>query len=71
MGRSPVRAGAGTYGQLGAICDNRAMAYELWDAETRNIVNTFESGCEAREAAWELIALNPGVYPRALLIAPV
>jgi hypothetical protein len=63
-----MRPGADTYEQLGSVCDNRAMAYELWDTETRNIVNTFESECEAREAARELIAVNPGVYPGALVL---
>ena len=53
----------------GSVSDNRAMPYELWDTETRNIVNTFESEAEALQAARELIALNSPVYPGALALA--
>ena len=63
-----VRPSAEFYGQPASIRDNRAMAYELWDTETRNIVDTFESEREAREAARELIALNPQAYPGALAL---
>ena len=44
------------------------MAYELWDTATRNIVDTFASEREAREAARELISVNPGAYPGALAL---
>ena len=44
------------------------MAYELWDIETRNIVETFESEAKALEAARQLIAVNVSVYPDALAL---
>lgn len=44
------------------------MSYELWDTETRNIVETFESEADALQAARELIALNPPTYPGALAL---
>ena len=44
------------------------MSYELWDTETRNIVETFESEAEALQAARELIALNSPAYPGALAL---
>jgi len=44
------------------------MSYELWDTETRNIVETFESEAEALEAARELITLNSPAYPGALAL---
>ena len=44
------------------------MSYELWDTETRNMVETFESESEALEAVRELVALNRAVYPDALAL---
>ena len=44
------------------------MSYELWDTETRNIVETFESEAEALEATRQLIAVNTTVYPDALAL---
>jgi hypothetical protein len=44
------------------------MSYELWDTETRNIVETFESEADALQAARELIALNAPAYPGALAL---
>jgi len=44
------------------------MSYELWDTETRNIVETFESEAEALQAARELIVLNARAYPGALAL---
>jgi hypothetical protein len=45
------------------------MSYELWDTETRSIVETFASEVEALQAARELIALNARAYPGALALA--
>ena len=47
---------------------NVAMSYELWDTETRNIVETFESEAEALQAARELIVVNAQAYPGALAL---
>lgn len=44
------------------------MSYELWDTETRNIVETFESEAEALQAARELIVVNAQAYPGALAL---
>jgi hypothetical protein len=44
------------------------MGYELWDTETRNIVETFESEAEALQAARELIVVNAQAYPGALAL---
>jgi hypothetical protein len=44
------------------------MSYEIWDTETRNIMETFESEGEALQAARELIALNTPAYPGALAL---
>jgi hypothetical protein len=44
------------------------MSYELWDTETRNIVETFESEADALQAARELIAVNAPAYPGALAL---
>ena len=44
------------------------MSYELWDTETRNIVETFESEAEALEATRQLIAVNTPAYPDALAL---
>ena len=45
------------------------MTYELWDTETRNLIETFESQDEALTAARQLIAVNAQVYPGALALA--
>jgi hypothetical protein len=45
------------------------MSYELWDTETRNLIETFESETDALEAARQLMAVNGSVYPAALAIA--
>ena len=52
----------------GFVGDNRAMAYELWDTETRNIINTFGSEAVALRAARDLVALNSPAYPGALAL---
>ncbi len=44
------------------------MSYELWDTETRNIIDHFESEADALLAARELVALNPSAYPGALAL---
>ena len=44
------------------------MAYELWDTDTRNIINTFEDGADALQAARELIEINSSAYPGALAL---
>ena len=44
------------------------MGYELWDTDTRNIVETFESEAEALQAARELIVVNAQAYPGALAL---
>jgi hypothetical protein len=44
------------------------MSYELWDTETRNIIQDFESEDGALAAARELVALNPTAYPGALAL---
>jgi hypothetical protein len=44
------------------------VGYELWDTETRNLVETFESEADALEAVRELVALNRAVYPGALAL---
>ena len=45
------------------------MSYELWDTETRNLVETFETEDEALAAVRELVAVNAAVYPAALALA--
>ncbi len=45
------------------------MSYELWDTETRNLVETFAAEEEALAAVRELIAVNGTVYPAALALA--
>ena len=45
------------------------MNYELWDTETRNLVEDFETEAAALDAARELIALNAPSYPAALALA--
>jgi hypothetical protein len=47
---------------------NAGMSYELWDTETRNIIETFESEEDALQAARELVAVNATVYPGALAL---
>jgi len=44
------------------------MSYELWDIETRNIVETFDTEADALQATRELIALNALAYPGALAL---
>lgn len=44
------------------------MAYELWDTETRIIIQTFESETEALDAARQLIVVNTPTYPAALAL---
>lgn len=44
------------------------MSYELWDTETRNIIQTFVSERDALDAARELIAVNTSAYPSALAL---
>ncbi|MFN8633205.1 MAG: hypothetical protein U0893_05060 [Chloroflexota bacterium] len=44
------------------------MSYELWDTETKNIVETFDSESDALAAARELIVLNAPAYPGALAL---
>ena len=45
------------------------MNYELWDTETGNLVEDFETEAAALEAARELIALNAPAYPACLALA--
>ena len=45
------------------------MSYELWDTETRNLVETFETEDEALAAVRDLVAVNADVYPAALALA--
>jgi hypothetical protein len=40
--------------------------YQLWDLETRNLIEEFETEGAALDAADELIVLNPPAYPAAL-----
>jgi hypothetical protein len=47
------------------------MHYELWDTESRNLLEDFDTEAEALEAARELIVLNPGVFPAALALARI
>jgi hypothetical protein len=44
------------------------MSYELWDTETRNLIETFESRDEALTAERQLNAVNASVYPAALAL---
>jgi hypothetical protein len=43
--------------------------YELWDIETRDMLEDFATESEALAAARELIALNLAVYPASLALA--
>jgi hypothetical protein len=45
------------------------MIYELWDTETSNLIDTFESESEALEAVRELATVNRPAYPAALGLA--
>ena len=45
------------------------MYFELWDIETRNLVEDFAREDEALAAAAELIDLNPSTYPANLALA--
>jgi hypothetical protein len=45
------------------------MHYELWDTESRNLLEDFETEAAALEASRELIELNASVYPAALALA--
>ena len=45
------------------------MTFELWDTETRNLVETFATEDEALAAVRELVAVNADVYPAALALA--
>ncbi|HZO32522.1 MAG TPA: hypothetical protein VFH48_41780 [Chloroflexota bacterium] len=44
------------------------MHFELWDLETRNLLYDFDTLDEAVEAARELTALNPGIYPEQMAL---
>ena len=45
------------------------MSYELWDTQTRNLVETFETEEEALAAVRALVMVNAEVYPAALALA--
>ena len=45
------------------------MYYELWDIDTRNLVEDFDDEGEALAAAAEYIELNPSMYPANLALA--
>ena len=47
---------------------NPTMYFELWDTETRNLLYDFDTLDEAVEAARELTALDPGIYPEKLAL---
>jgi hypothetical protein len=47
------------------------MTYELWDTETGNLVEAFDSEAEALVATRELIVLNADVYPQMLTLLSV
>lgn len=42
--------------------------YELWDTETGNSIEVFDSEAAALEAVRELTVLNAGAYPGALAL---
>ena len=44
------------------------MHFELWDTETRNLLYDFDTLDEAVEAARELTALNPDIYPEKMAL---
>ena len=43
--------------------------YELWDTESANLLEAFDTEAAALAAASELISLNPAVYPAMLALA--
>ena len=45
------------------------MYFELWDTDTRNLLYDFDTEEEALAAAWELIAVNPSIYPERMALA--
>jgi len=45
------------------------MTFELWDTETKNLVEGFDSRTAALKAVQELVSLNPTAYPKALALA--
>ena len=45
------------------------VVYELWDTDSFNLVDGFETEAEALEVARELIELNRSAYPEALALA--
>lgn len=45
------------------------MVYELWDTDSFNLIDEFETESAAIEAARELIDANRSVYPEALALA--
>jgi hypothetical protein len=47
------------------------MHYELWDTETRNLIEDFDEEVSALVAAAELIDANRGHYPEHLALARV
>lgn len=47
------------------------MSYELWDTETGNLVETFDSEVDALLATKEWIGANASVYPAALTLLRV
>jgi hypothetical protein len=59
-------AGSATRRDLAVEKYTLAMAYDLWDVESGNIVNTFETEREARAAVRTLLDLNGPTYVRAL-----
>jgi hypothetical protein len=47
------------------------MGYELWDTDTGNLVETFDSEVDALLATREWIGANASVYPVALTLLRV
>lgn len=45
------------------------MIYELWDTETKNLLDAFDTEAEALQAVRELVVLNTPAYPSALGLA--
>ena len=45
------------------------MYFELWDIDTRNLVEDFDQEEEALAAAAEWIEVNPSMYPTNLALA--
>jgi len=44
------------------------VGYELWDTQTRNVVETFDSEGKALDAVRQLVKLNAPDYPDALAL---